>query len=142
MIENNEHNHKNLKPEEKARIKIDEWLIDAGWEVVSRSEYSDKYCAQAVKENLMKGNFEADYVLYLSGKAVAVIEAKKKENTLGDEVRKHAEGYTSLLPPTDQFWLNPLPFVFISNGEKLLFRDLRDPDSDYIDCNCSEPLLN
>ena len=116
MIENNEHNHKNLKPEEKARIKIDEWLIDAGWEVVSRSEYSDKYCAQAVKENLMKGNFEADYVLYLSGKAVAVIEAKKKENTLGDEVRKQAEGYTSLLPPTDQFWLNPLPFVFMGSS--------------------------
>lgn len=28
-----------MTPEEKARIKIDQWFVDAGWEVVDREEY-------------------------------------------------------------------------------------------------------
>ena len=52
-------NNKDLKPEEKARIKIDRWLEEVGWKVVSRDEYSNAINAQAVKENLMEGNLEA-----------------------------------------------------------------------------------
>ena len=133
MNDQNLNPSKDLLPEEQAREIIDSWLQDAGWLVVSRSEYSDTHSAQAVKENLMNGNLEADYVLYLSGKAIAVIEAKKKSNKLKDDVKKQAEDYTKLLRATDQFWIKPLPFVFISNGEKLLFRDMRDPNGEYED---------
>lgn len=72
-----------LKPEEQARLNIDRWLEDAGWAVVSRKEYTEAINAIALKENLMQGNLEADYLLYLNGKAIGVLEAKKKDNRLG-----------------------------------------------------------
>ena len=87
-----------LKPEEKARLKIDHWLEEAGWAVVSRDEFTNAINAQAVKENLMEGNLEADYMLFLNGKAIAVLEAKRAENSLGDDVKAQAENYTRILP--------------------------------------------
>ena len=45
-----------LKPEEQARVLIDEMLTNAGWAVVSRSEYSEAQNASAVTEALTKGN--------------------------------------------------------------------------------------
>ena len=131
MASNNEENN-DLTPEDKARKKIDKWLEEVGWTVVSRDEYSNAINAQAVKENLMIGNLEADYMLYLNGKAIAVLEAKRAENKLGDDVKQQAEDYTRLLPPSNQYWFNPIPFVFISNGETMLFKDMRNPDSPYI----------
>ena len=65
-----------MKPEEKARIIIDRMLNDAGWEVVDRNHYSPEVSAIAVEEGLLKGNREADYLLFLNGKAVGVLEAK------------------------------------------------------------------
>lgn len=67
-----------MKPEEKARIIIDRMLNDAGWEVVDRNHYSPEVSAIAVEEGLLKGNREADYLLFLNGKAVGVLEAKKE----------------------------------------------------------------
>ena len=67
-----------LLPEQKARVKIDQMLKDSGWTVVPRDGFTpDAVNAQAVEENLMKGNLEADYILYLDGKAIAVLEAGK-----------------------------------------------------------------
>ena len=57
-----------MKPEEKARIIIDRMLNDAGWEVVDRNHYSPEVSAIAVEEGLLKGNREADYLLFLNGK--------------------------------------------------------------------------
>ena len=88
-----------LHPEEKARIAIDKQLTRAGWEIVSREEYAPG-CAAAVKEALMIGNHEADYLLFIDGKAIAVLEAKREENELGDDVRQQAEDYAH----TPQNW--------------------------------------
>ena len=57
MASNNEENN-DLTPEDKARKKIDKWLEEVGWTVVSRDEYSNAINAQAVKENLMIGNLK------------------------------------------------------------------------------------
>lgn len=67
-----------MLPEECAREKIDKQLIDVGWDVVSRNEYVPK-SASAVKEALMQGNTESDYLLFLDNKAIAVVEAKREE---------------------------------------------------------------
>ena len=131
-MEGSKNNSADLLPEQKAREKIDKWLEEVGWTVVSREEYTDAINAQAVKENLMIGNLEADYMLFLNGKAIAVLEAKRAENQLGDDVKAQAENYTRILPQTNQYWFNPIPFVFISNGETMLFKDMRDPESEYI----------
>ena len=54
-----------MTPEEKARIKIDQWFADAGWKVVNREDYEPTGTAVAIREGLLKGNLEADYFLSL-----------------------------------------------------------------------------
>jgi len=71
-----------MLPEEKARVKIDKQLNNAGWDIVSRNEYIPGGTT-AVKEALMQGNTESDYLLFIDDKAIAVIEAKKKRILLG-----------------------------------------------------------
>ena len=120
-----------MTPEEKARLKIDKVLEAAGWRVVSRDEFVP-YDALAVKEGLMQGNKEADYLLFLMGKAVGVIEAKRDDiELLTEEHISQAEGYTSILPSWCQSWQKPLPLVWLSNGKDFYFRDIRVDDSEY-----------
>ena len=45
-----------MTPEEKARIKIDQWFADAGWKVVNREDYEPTCTAVAIREGLLKGN--------------------------------------------------------------------------------------
>lgn len=114
-----------LKPEEAARVKIDEMLKQKGWDVISRTEYSDRYNGCAVTESLLNGNLEADYMLYVGGKAIGVLEAKRAEKKLSVEVENQAKKYTRQVPDWCQTWKQPLPFIFLSNGETLLFKDQR-----------------
>lgn len=67
-----------LLPEQLARIKIDKQLNEAGWDIVSRDEYIPNH-AEAVKEALMSGSTESDYLLFIDNKAVAVVEANVKK---------------------------------------------------------------
>ncbi len=120
-------------PEQKARQKIDEMLKNSGWDIISRNEYSDIYNGCAITEALLTGNLEADYLLFAGGKAIGVLEAKRAENNLSVEVAEQAQNYTKSLPSWYQTWANPLPFVFLSNGETLLFRDMREKDATYIE---------
>lgn len=120
-----------LKPEEEARVLIDEMLAEAGWAVVSRSEYLNVPYAQAVTEALTKGNHEADYLLFLDGRAIGVLEAKRKENSLGGKVAEQTAGYSTGALPWYKTWINPLPFLFMSNGDKLVFRNALDPKSEF-----------
>ena len=120
-----------LLPEERARKKIDALLKRAGWLVVSREEYSPGMSAVAVEEGLLKGNLEADYLLFLEGKAIGVLEAKKESTVLSDIVANQAENYTLQLLPMYQYWDEPLPLIYLSNGKELLFRNLKEPDGKY-----------
>ncbi len=120
-------------PEQKARQKIDEMLKNSGWDIISRNEYSDIYNGCAITEALLTGNLEADYLLFAGGKAIGILEAKRAENNLSVEVAEQAQNYTKSLPSWYQTWANPLPFVFLSNGETLLFRDMREKDATYIE---------
>ena len=123
-----------MLPEEKARVKIDKQLNEAGWGVVSRDEYNP-LSPVAIKEALMQGGKESDYLLFIDNKAVAVVEAKKEENNLGVEVAKQAENYA--VTPENWYgtWFDSLiPLVYLANGKKILFKNLlTDPDSDYIE---------
>ena len=121
-----------MKPEELARIKIDKQLNNSGWEIVSREDYNPIY-ASAVKEALMAGRTESDYLLFIDNRAIAVIEAKKEEDNLGDEVEKQVENYAR----TPQKWYNTwfdnmIPLVYLANGNKILFKNmLNNQDGDY-----------
>ena len=120
-----------MNPEEKARVKIDKMLEAAGWRVVSRDEFVPDE-ALAVKEGLMQGNKEADYLLFLKGKAVGVLEAKREEIDVNTpDVINQAENYTRILPSWCQFWQKPLPLVWLSNGKEYYFRDIRRDETEY-----------
>ncbi len=122
-----------LLPEEKARIKIDRQLTNAGWDIVSRDKYVPR-SASAVKEALMQGNTESDYLLFVDDKAIAVVEAKREENPLGGDVQIQAEDYAC--NPQDWYgvWFpNQIPLVYLANGNKIYFKNMLQPDSDYIE---------
>ena len=124
-----------LLPEQLARLKIDSQLNDAGWDIVSRDEYVPNR-AQAVKEALMAGSTESDYLLFIDNKAIAVVEAKREENPLGDDVVNQAENYA--LTPQDWYGLwfpheQMIPLVYLANGKKIYFKNLLEPNSEYVE---------
>ena len=93
------YNIKNITPEEKARIKIDQWFADAGWKVVYRDDYEPTCTAVAIREGLLKGNLEADYFLFINGKAVGVLEAKREEtDAFASKVCDQATLYARSVP--------------------------------------------
>lgn len=120
-----------MLPEEKARIKIDKQLIEAGWDIVSRHEYIPN-SASAVKEALMQGNTESDYLLFVEDKAIAVVEAKKESNPLGTEVERQAEGYAVHPQSWYGLWFESLiPLVYMANGNKIYYKNMLLPESEY-----------
>ena len=121
-----------MLPEEEARKKIDEQLKSAGWEVVTRCEYSRKN-PSAVVEASMKARKESDYLLFIDNKAIAVVEAKRAENNLDEIVARQAEDYTLAPQSWYGFGLseNKVPLVYLANGEKILFKNMLVEDSDY-----------
>ncbi len=120
-----------MLPEEKARVKIDKQLRNAGWDIVSRNEYLPN-STTAVKEALMVGNTESDYLLFVDGKAIAVVEAKREENPLGDEVKKQAEDYAVSPQSWYALWFEKLiPLVYMANGNKIYFKNMLVEDSEY-----------
>lgn len=120
-----------MLPEEKARVKIDKQLRNAGWDIVARNEYLPN-STSAVKEALMGGNTESDYLLFIDGKAIAVVEAKREENPLGDEVKKQAEDYAVSPQNWYGLWFEKLiPLVYMANGNKIYFKNMLVENSDY-----------
>lgn len=118
-----------MTPEEKARQKIDQWFTDAGWEVINRDEYEPTSTAVAIREGLLKGNLEADYFLFINGKAVGVLEAKREEtDAFSSVVCEQAALYARSVPNIYQTYQKPLPFIFTSNGKELYFCDFREQD--------------
>ena len=125
-----------MTPEEKARVKIDRMFEEAGWQVVSRDEYTPNLTAAAIKEGLLKHNLEADYFLFINGKAVGVLEAKRAEIDVDcDEVKGQAEKYVNNVPPIYAAYEKPLRIIYLSNGEKVLFYDYAKKDGNYIEIN-------
>lgn len=86
-------------PEEKARQKIDEMLVSAGWVVQDYKQAHIHAGRGVVLRNfpLTSGHGFADYLLYVDGKAAGIVEAKKECFTLtGVEVQ--SEQYSKGLP--------------------------------------------
>ena len=113
-----------MLPEERARVRIDKQLSEAGWDIVARNEYVPKSAA-AVKEALMQGNTESDYLLFVDDKAIAVVEAKREENPLADDVENQAEGYSSHPQGWYGLWFDKqIPLVYLANGNKIYFKNM------------------
>ncbi len=97
-------------PEARARQNIDQLLTAAGWIVQSREDANlNAGRGVAIREFPMKPGFgEADYLLYVDGQAVGVVEAKKEGSTLAnlpDPYLIAAEIAADLQAALDQFSL-------------------------------------
>lgn len=120
-----------MLPEEKARVKIDKQLRNAGWDIVARDEYLPN-STSAVKEALMGGNTESDYLLFIDGKAIAVVEAKREDNPLGDKVKKQAEEYAVTPQKWYGLWVERLiPLVYMANGNKIYYKNMLAEEGEY-----------
>ena len=125
-----------MTPEQKARKVIDKMFSNAGWQVLDRDHYAPNISAVALEEGLLNGNLEADYLLFLNGKAVGVLEAKKEFiDVSADWVKAQAENYVKKVPPTYQTVAKPLPLIYLSNGKTVLFKNGNIPESEYEEIN-------
>ena len=75
----------------------------------------------------LKADQRADYLLFINGAAVGVIEAKPEGTTLSGALQQ-AERYRASLPDNLRR-LPQFPFSYASTGVETCFRDIRDPDS-------------
>lgn len=116
-----------MTPEEIARQQIDEKLTQAGWLVQDRKEF-DRFAGIGVacREFVMEDGTEADYLLFVDGKAAGVIEAKKAGIVLSG-IENQSKGYSCHLPAYVKHYQLPLPYIYESNGSEIFFTDLRDP---------------
>ena len=125
---------KNQNSEQKARDHIDAQLAGAGWVVQSLNEVNLAASrGVALREVQSKGG-PADYMLFVDGKALGIVEAKKTGTTLS-AVAEQSERYTTAQDFVPQRWADPLPFTYESTGIETNFRDQREPDS------CSRPVF-
>ena len=117
-----------MTPEKKARRNIDKMLEAAGWQIQDYAERdTDAALGVAVREYRLRADQRADYLLFIGGVAIGVIEAKPEGVTLSGALQQ-AERYRASLP-------DDLPnrtrffFSYASTGVETYFRDIRDPDS-------------
>ena len=116
-------------PEQRARQHIDEALDAAGWVVQDRVEMNlSAGPGVAVREfQMATGHGFADYMLFVEGKAVGVLEAKSAGYPL-TSVELQADKYATGLPAGLDPPVNPLPFLYMSTGVETRFINLLDPD--------------
>ncbi len=118
-----------MKPEDKVREKIDELLKQVGFVIQDRAEFNRLAdLGVAVREFVMSDGSEADYLLFIEGKACGVIEAKKEGVSLSG-IQNQAKHYAVNIPDELRVWQNPLPFIYMSNYNEIYFADLREKDS-------------
>lgn len=116
----------NQNPEQLARDLIDEKLESSGWVIQNKTQINlASHLGVAVREYTTDVG-PADYVLFVKGNPVGIIEAKRMEmgQTLSI-VEEQGEDYAN----AKLKYLNnqPLPFVYVSTGEIAKFTNYRDP---------------
>ncbi|MCW8127557.1 DEAD/DEAH box helicase family protein [Microbulbifer halophilus] len=117
----------NQNPEQRARDHIDRQLGQAGWLVQSKGNLNPHAGPGVAVREYQTDVGPADYVLFVEGKAVGVIEAKPEDwghKITGAE--QQAEDYASARLK----WINnkePLPFIYQSTGAITRFTNGRDP---------------
>jgi len=119
----------NQNPEQQARDKIDQKLVEAGWLVQSKNDVN---LSAGVGIALRETNTEsgsADYILFVDAKPVGVIEAKAED--LGYkllQVEEQSTRYSKDAIKIGKFMLkDEKPFVYESTGTVTRFTDYRDP---------------
>lgn len=117
----------NQDPEQIARDNIDKQLDACGWAIQDKDKINlNVKLGVAVRYYTTQKGKETDYSLFVGGKPVGIIEAKREEEGLHlinaeDQSKSYAQSKLKYLDN------DPLPFVYESTGEITRFTDYRDP---------------
>lgn len=113
---------------ETRRKRINAKLKSLGWQIIKHQESVSLLALQhhAVEE-YPTDNGRADYALFVHGKLLGVIEAKKvavsPQNVL-EQSKRYAQGIQK--PSVGNWDGYRVPFLYATNGEKVWFVDVRD----------------
>ena len=119
-----------LTPEAQARIDIDRMLELAGW-AVQEPDAVNLSAAQgvAVREFILeKPHGRVDYLLFVDGQVVGVLEAKPAGTVLVN-VEPQRDDYAEGIPADLATPVEPIPFLYISTGVETRFKNTIDPDA-------------
>jgi type I restriction enzyme R subunit len=119
-----------LKPEDRARLRIDQMLGECGW-IVQHAVAANIHAGRgvAIREFILApGHGRVDYLCYVDGKVAATIEAKPEGMTLAG-VEPQTAMYRSGLPAGVPAWNDPVPFSYESTGSDTRFTNWLDPDA-------------
>lgn len=116
----------NRNPEQRARDRIDDQLAACGWLVQDKKAINLHAGTGVAVRKYLTGAGPADYVLFVEGQPVGILEAKKKEE--GVQLTVHEDQSQDYASSKLKYLDNePLPFVYESTGEVTRFTDYRDP---------------
>lgn len=117
-----------MTPEEKARKTIDELLGNCGWGIQDKSQVNLAAARGVAVREVTTKDGEADYLLFVDGKAIGTVEAKPEGWTLRgveEQSGKYAAGMHKGFPA----WDTPLPFCYESTGVETHFTNRLEPDA-------------
>ncbi|MEN6348258.1 MAG: type I restriction-modification enzyme R subunit C-terminal domain-containing protein [Syntrophomonas sp.] len=116
----------NQNPEQSARDNIDKQLISSGWLIQDMKGISLQAGPGVAVREYPTADGPADYILFVDGKPVGVIEAKREDAGFKLTV---VEEQSSKYATSKLKYLNnePLPLVYESTGIITRFTDYRDP---------------
>lgn len=119
-----------LTPEAAARVEIDRMLAAAGWAVQSAGKANLRAAkGVAVREFVLKPpHGRVDYLLFVDGQPLGVLEAKAPGATLTG-VEWQTGKYLDGIPETLELPIEPLPFAYQSTGHETRFTNGLDPDA-------------
>jgi type I restriction enzyme R subunit len=111
----------------KTRIDAQLKALCPAWDIIPFKEGMDTsiFSHHAVEE-YPTANGPADYALFVKGKLLGIIEAKKvavnPQNVL-EQAKRYSSGAANTLGNWEQF---KVPFLYSSNGTQIWFADVRD----------------
>tara|TARA_R110002073_G_scaffold152651_2_gene307225 strand:+ start:140095 stop:142863 length:2769 start_codon:yes stop_codon:yes gene_type:complete len=117
----------NQNPEQRARDQIDRMLTEEGWVIQNKNQIDLHASLGVAVRELQTSVGPADYILFVDGEPVGVIEAKKPEEGFRlTTVEDQTDGYrTSPIKLLEND--SPLRFGYESTGELTRFTDYDDP---------------
>ena len=116
----------NQNPEQIARDQIDKQLSECGWIIQNKQKINLHAGLGVAVREYQTDVGPSDYVLFVGGKPVGIIEAKREEegqkfSVHETQVEEYAKAKLKLINN------EPLPFLYLSTGAIARFADTRDP---------------
>ena len=116
----------NQNPEQIARDHIDTQLKACGWIVQNKSRINLNVGIGVAIREYQTDVGPVDYALFVDGKPIGVIEAKREEE--GHKLTVHEDQAEDYAVAKLKYLNNErLPFVYLSTGEVTTLTDFRDP---------------